>query len=1112
MADCSPSIPNFCFPTTIVLGSTSCVQASGIESRGSNVIQFGGADDQTTKMTQIGGFDQTTTVNQFQGFDQTTKVRGFQGAGNSGNIIVAKLAGVDPGGSFLVFNNIIQNPSFENGATRWGVIKSGDHSATVVNSFPRERGFDNGNPADLDVPDGERMLHMIKAGEAGYMTLSQTVEEKSHTSLLGDFEFSVASDSAFVAAPTFRKGAVILQFVNTGVVLYTLAYTLGGLPALPPGFAPITRTIVLSPPPADTFQRYTRDLNSDVTSTFSFDQVIVWLASDMEDTIFPAEFDTLWDNFILETGQQQPDLFPTSTDQQLIITSNAELVSSKNFLGVLGTSETYEREFDDSPFFYLPSEPDPNTDRDRREVEEFLLFSHAFVNTYEALRANPHEGWVISVKGEKFNEAALADENVIVNHSFETGTLSFWESDFGIDGSITIRPETLNEGGVPGGIAPADGNFWAYIIGNDNGEATYLQQIVRFSRVFSSRVIKKIGWSSVFDFTTGSERRNQYSLVFYHNENTVYHLRYGFGSQGLPSLPDAFPDAPANAVRTVSATEDVVNTYLREFLQDTTQAVFDFDRVDVWWITDSTDVNDTNTYVDDFSVTMSIPSDELLSTQAPAWINTNAPVTSGIPFTISGSEDINQIDQTAPFFDETAPASGTRFNPTEGTLSFHVKDQHSTLDTTNIDVWVDDIQIVNASTVQTSATWPSGNKTVIGLRDIRYDFTRVTDYPQQATVVVSGELTDLANPVSNQAITDYRFTVLGSGSLDATISGSPDGDPPVVILDYPGDLETQVSPDVNISWSLTDNAAGVDPTTVRLLLNGAVKIEDDLATVGAFTRVANSERGFDYVYNPDGAFGFGTTVSATIEADDFVGNSASRDYEFTITPDDTLAITNFFLDQGSSILTNSGTQVSFCLEDFTHGVNVSGSYVLANGVVPSGLLIVPSGLAASGTGPEKITYTFPVAGNIDHHTDYDVLVHGENFFPGPFPVIVEQTFGLRAGYEVDWPNRSTGVGSGAETVFPFITNIQVLAEVLNFGKNFNQAGLFYRFLTENQHNAQLGASLVSNIQVADFPAYLNSLNTIFEYGKTIVLEVEVADNEGNQLSFTHTFTIEDKPN
>ena len=1111
MADCSPSIPGFCFPTTIVLGSTSLVQASGIESRGSNVIQFGGADDQTTKMIQSGGIDQTTTVGQFEGFDQTTKVRGFQGAGNSGNVIVRKLAGVDPGGIFLVYSNIIQNPSFENNSSRWSLSQDGAHTADVVDQFPPARGFDSGNPADLEVPDGRRMLHMIKAGEDGFLSISQFVSEISDTTLLRNFSFSVAPDSAFVPldSPVGRYGTVALQFYQGATTVWTLAYqfTSGGIPpTLPTLFPTINQTVTLSHVGADIFQTYTRDLSSDLTASFSFTAVRVWIVTDMQDTLFSAEFDTLWDNFILETGQEQPDLFPTSTEQQLIVTSNAEVVSSKNFFAVLGTTETYEREFDDSPFFFLPSEPDPNTKRDRREVEPFLLFSHAFVNTYEALRANPHEGWVLAVKGEEFNEAALADENVIANASFETGTLSFWQSDLGTGGSITVRRDSLAEGGIPAGLEPPDGNFWTYIVkGQDGDDSAYIQQTIRFGRVFSSRVVKKLGWSAVFDSLT-ADRRNQFSIVFYHNENTVYHLRYEFTGQGLPNLPADFPDAPVNAVRTLSATEDVVNTYIREFLQDTGQAVFDFDRVDVWWIVDSNDIDDTNTYVDDFAVTMSIPPTGLLPTQAPAWINTNAPVTSGIPFTISGTEDINQIDQTVPFFDETAPASGTRFNPTEGTLSFHVKDQHSTLDTTNIDVWVDDVQIVNASTVQTSATWPSGNKTVIGLRDIRYDFTRVTDYPQQATVVVSGELTDLANPVSNQAITDYRFTVLGSGSLDATISGSADGDPPAIILDYPDDLETQVSPDANISWSLTDNASGVDPTTVRLLLNGAVKIENDVAAVGAFTRVANSERGFDYVYNPDGAFGFGTTVSATIDADDFVGNSVSTDYEFTITPDETLNITNFFMDQGSSILTNSGTQISFCLEDFTYGVNVSGSYVLVNGVVPSGLLIVPSGL-----GPDKITYTFPVAGNIGLRTDVDIFVHAENFFSGPFPVIKEQTFGLRPGYEVDWPNRSTGAGSGAETVFPYTTNIQVLAEVLNFGKNFNQAGLFYRFLIENQHSAGLGASLVSSIQTADFPAYLNSLNTIFEYGKTIVLEIEVADNEGNQLSFIHTFTIENKP-
>lgn len=1108
----SPSIPGFNFPSPVIITqSTIEVAASGIENSKSQ-IQAGGADAQITKIIQPGGFSQLTTVGQFGGFSETEKVLSFHGAGNSGFVIVAKLDGVDSGGSFFVYNNIVQNPSFENNGSRWGFLSSGGHTVNVVEQYPQGRGFDDGNPADLNVPDGTRMLHMIKAGETGYCALIQDVSEISDTTKLRNFSFSVAPDSAFVPtnSPAGRYGMVVLQFVNGASTQYTLGYTLGGVPpTLPPGLPSRDRTIGLSHIGADKFQTFTRDLTSDVLSSFSFTGVRIWIITDMQDTLFPAEFDTLWDNFILETGQDQPELFPTSEYTTLIVTSTAEVVSSRNFLGILGTKSTYEREFDASPFFFLPSEPDPNTERDRSEVLPYLLYSHAFVSTYEALRAIPHSGWVISAKGDQFNEAALADENVVQNGSFETGNLAFWDYDLGTTGRIQVRSDVDNDGqGIPVGVFPPDGDFWAYMSKSNSGsDSAYIKQTISVGDTYSSRVVKNIGWYNVFDSTTSSARRNRLSFVFYHNENTVYHLAYRFGSQGIPNLPSDFPDAPANSVKTLSATEDIINTYLRQFITDTNQAVFDFDRVDVWWILDSSDTSETNTYIDGLSLTMSIPSENLLPTSSFGFINTSAPVTSGIPFTISGSDTINQIDQLGPYFDETSPASGTRFNPTEGVLSFHVKDQHSPLDTTNIDVWVDGVQIVNASTVETSTTWPSGNKTVIGSRDIRYDFTRVTDYPQQSTVTVSGELSDLADPSSNQTITEYQFTMLGSGTLDATISGSSDGDPPVFVLDYPDDLDTQVSPNTDISWSVTDNASGVDPTTLKFYINGALKISDDLAAAGSFSRVANNQRGFDYIYSPAGGFTFGETVTGTIQVEDYVGNFASKTYEFTITPNDTLAITNFSIDQGSSILTDSGTQISFCLEDGVYGVNVSGSYVLANGVVPSGLMITSSGF-----GPDKLTYSFPVAGNITARTDVDIFVHAENFFPGPFPVIQEQTFVLRPGYEVTWPNRSTGIGSGAETVFPYTTNIQVLAEVLNFGKNFNQADLFYRFLTEQQHSASLGASLVSNIKVADLPAYLNSLNTIFEYGKTIVLEVEVADNEGNQLSFTHTFTIEDKPN
>jgi hypothetical protein len=151
---------------------------------------------------------------------------------------------------------------------------------------------------------------------------------------------------------------------------------------------------------------------------------------------------------------------------------------------------------------------------------------------------------------------------------------------------------------------------------------------------------------------------------------------------------------------------------------------------------------------------------------------------------------------------------------------------------------------------------------------------------------------------------------------------------------------------------------------------------------------------------------------------------------------------------------------------------------------------------------------------VDFREDLTVLVHAENQFPGPTPVIKEQQFTLRPGYDVTWHNKSvaaSGSDSGSETVFPYLTNVEVLTDVINFGKNFNSETFFSKFFTENQAKSDLGATIVSNIKVADLSASLNVLNPFFEYGKTITLEIEADDLEGNQFRLTHVFTIEPEP-
>lgn len=801
-----------------------------------------------------------------------------------------------------------------------------------------------------------------------------------------------------------------------------------------------------------------------------------------------------------------PDVTETTATAKFILFS-PDFTRSRFFQAIVGTKETYERDFDRSPFFFSPHETDPNTVRDISEAQQFLVYTSTTVRTFEALRANPHRAQVISVKGTEIEDETFAPVDVVINGSFETGTFAGWNTSPEGTGNIrSIETDSTGIGGLPTGITPIDGTYWAYLQAGSPipTNKNNIWQSIGLSQKYDSSILENFSFHFMPD-NVATSRGNQVSLVFLNDDEPVYHLAYRWSGMRTPNTPADFPDIVPVTV-SLSATAGIVNTYSRTLSQDTKKADFVFNEIQLWYLQDSSS-GLTDSIVDAFQLTVSIPPDHLLPTSDLAHILTGHPTASGFPFTISGSDDIDQVDLTGPYFDETVPASGTRYNATTGFVSLHVKDGGSSLDQGNIDIWIDGDQVVNAGSLQASATWPTGLKSVISTRDILYEFNRNTDFPQQSTVTVSGELADLADPVSNQTITEYQFTVLGSGSLDATISGAPDGTPPVITLVDPMDLDTQVSPNTNLVWELTDDASGVDPSTVRLLVNGAVKLENDLATAGSFSRVSNTGNGYDYDFDPLGAFTFGETVTGTIEAYDNAGNFSSTTYEFTITPDDTLEITNFFLSQDESTLLTSGTEISVDVVDYTHGVNISGTEFLINGVVPAGLVVTTSGI-----GPDIVTYSVPATGIVNFRSDVEVFVHAENNFPGDYPVIKEELFILRPGYDVNWWNRTYDLSDpGAEEVFSYVTNIQVLAEVKNFGKNYNEASLFYRFLTEGQHHADLGASIVSNIKTADLPASLTSLNTIFEYGKTIVIEVEVADLEGNLLSFTHEFTIEPKP-
>ncbi len=819
---------------------------------------------------------------------------------------------------------------------------------------------------------------------------------------------------------------------------------------------------------------------------------------------------------VQDTHIVNPSQFATTAGAEFIIFPKD--LSRNIFLrGVLGISGTGESFFDRSPFFFTPSEVDPNTLRDISEAEQFLIFSNTTITTFDPFRNTPTSTFIITDKGEEISPDAERSD-VITNGSFEQ-SFSGWTVS-GTGGGTAITTVTSQPTGVgfddSNPVSPVDGSSMAYIKARVPTPILFLQQeFTAGTRRVNTSQLETFGFSLCPDIVSTS-LSFQANLVFFLGTEQKANIRYRVSGLGTPAQPPEVTQGPIVSKTLTGFQPDIFNGVARNIKQDLDFTTFQFDKLQTFFIFDDTG-NDSDLLLDNIGLTITLPQTQLLKTSFSANVNTAHPIGTEqfgletLPFTISGAAGITQVDLSPPFFTNLDPASGTRNVPETTNLTFNVQDLSSALDQGTINIFVDGLQIVTVGTAVTSAAFPIATKTVNAPNDIEYVFQpALGTFVPGSTVTVTGSFADLA-AVSNLGIGNYSFTLVGSGTLEATISGAPDLTPPVITPTEPVDAATEVSANSDILFSLTDDASGVDPATVKLLLNSATKIQNDTATGGTFSRVSNTSNGFDYTYNPAGQFTFGETVTGTIQATDFDGNSSSLTYDFRVTSSDSLEIENFFLGLDQSTLVTTGTIASVCVTDLIFGVVSGTTTMTVNGVVPSGLVTTFSGTAVSGTEPAKMIFEVPLDPLMDFRTDLVFLVHAENDFPGSFPVIKEQQFTLRPGYGVKWPNKTEDAEGGAETIFPYITNIQVLTEVKNFAKNFGETSAFFRLLTEGQHKADLGASITSNILTADLSAVATSINPFFEYGKTMILEIAADDLEGNQFRLTHTFVIEPKP-
>ncbi len=475
------------------------------------------------------------------------------------------------------------------------------------------------------------------------------------------------------------------------------------------------------------------------------------------------------------------------------------------------------------------------------------------------------------------------------------------------------------------------------------------------------------------------------------------------------------------------------------------------------------------------------------------------------PLTLTGTDSVTITDETVPFFSDQDPVVGSIFNIPSTDVTVHVKDLHSPLSVGGAsfeDIYIDDLQVVSVGTVATGTLWPSITRTLVTDRDIKYVFERNEDFPFMSRVTVSGDLSDQFSP-PNTVKEKYFFQIRGEDLLNVEITGTLDADPPVITTTDPNDLETGISADTHILFDVFDVARGVDATLTKLTINDSLVLSGTNVFSGSLNRTGSNADGLSYDYTPGSRFAFGSTVTGTIEATDLADtpNTDSLTYEFTISPTNSLLISNFFLASGQSTLLTSGTIISVDVTDTEFGVSSGTTTFTINGVTPSGLVTTP---ITSG-----LRFEVPAEPLVDFREDLTVFVHAENDFPGTFPQIEEETFLIRSGYDVIWPNKIDGE---TEVLAPHLSTLPFLIDAKNFAKTFAQSTEFFPLQVKSQPRVDLSASLISNIKIANMSAVLNSINPHFEYDKVITLEVEADDLEGNQLRFIHTFTIESKPN
>lgn len=480
--------------------------------------------------------------------------------------------------------------------------------------------------------------------------------------------------------------------------------------------------------------------------------------------------------------------------------------------------------------------------------------------------------------------------------------------------------------------------------------------------------------------------------------------------------------------------------------------------------------------------------------------------------TITATGNLNLIDVLGPSIENEVPLSGSTFVNPDTEITFDLVDTGNGINNLETQIYVNGYQLVEDGVAQTVSGF--GYATFTKVSDFLYQFRFIKDIPfgLYETVTVSGSGEDLGVPVISGTF-NYWFRTWDKEDFTASISGSPDVSPPFLVNLSPQAGELFVSPDTDIVLEIHDLHTGVnlDSVNISVLGNPVVisGIPDHSFATTSISGDIDFGRSYKYIIEPNSLLPFNGEVDIDVYAEDLYNppNILSGTYSFYTFPNTNLVVS------GLSVLVSGVYEILWSEESLptytptsfrvvytnlsSSGVSTSGSYVEHNGSVVSG-----------------VTFTPVVSGQDDsYYVDFDIDPYYEGVSRLHFYIEQEETISgvarpFRDFYSVlQWGYQFCYDPGELE----FDTTYTACVRVCDKGDFPSLGSDCWEFQTIPMFSQSLSASITAvPINLHDILAQYYSVNPFFEYGKTMELEFEASDFDGNTTSFVWYFTIEDR--